>query len=256
MSKPRRTRSPIYVRLSEKRIKQIESLIEGWSFETRLFVLRRLRQYNPKRSAFDFITGWLRGLFKPVDRSFQFLRNPEALSDWRRRIEVSGSRSASATWNKILAKELDWNDYHYLTYLLERRTADIFVPPRFREIFERIYHAHILKEYTEDPSVPRAPLVVVIGSSGSGKSATVKQALEEAIFSSEVRRTRSSPPSRSGAASPTSTPSSPCASSAGARPSACVFSPASPSSNTSSASGSPRPSPCWRRRGSGSITPW
>ncbi len=187
MSRIRKTRSPVYVRLSEKRIKQIEALVDGWTFETRLFVLRRLRQYDPSRSAFDFITSLVKSLFKPVDRSFKFLHNPEALSDWRRRIEVSGSRNASATWEKILARELNWHDYHYLTYLLERRTADIFVPPRFREIFERIYHAHILKEYTEDPSVPRAPLVLVIGSSGSGKSATVKQAIEEAIFASEVR---------------------------------------------------------------------
>lgn len=129
----------------------------------------------------------MRQAFKPVDRSFQFLRNPEALSDWRRRIEVSGSRNASATWNKILAKELDWHDYHYLTFLLEKKTADVYVPPHFLEIFEKIYHAHVLKEYTEDPSVPRAPLVLVIGGSGSGKSATVKQAVEEAIFASEVR---------------------------------------------------------------------
>ena len=35
--------------------------------------------------------------------------------------------------------------------------------------------------------IPRAPLVLVIGNSGSGKSATVKQAIEEAFFSSEVK---------------------------------------------------------------------
>ena len=187
MSKVRKTRSPIYVRLPEKRIRQIEHLVAGWNFETRVFVLRRLRQYDPHRSLFDFLTDWLRGLLKPDDRSFQVLRNPELLSDWRRRIEVSGSRSASATWNRILSRELNWHDYHYLRFLLEKQTSDIYVPPGFLEIFRKLYHAHILKEYTEDPAVPRAPLVLVIGSSGSGKSATVKQALEQAVFAAEVR---------------------------------------------------------------------
>ncbi len=146
-----------------------------------------MRQYDPHRSLFDFLTGWLRGLFKTDDRSFQFLRNPELLSDWRRRIEVSGSRNAAATWNRILGRELNWHDYHYLRFLLEEQTSDVYVPPGFLEIFRKLYHAHILKEYTEDPAVPRAPLVLVIGSSGSGKSATVKQALEGAVFAAEVR---------------------------------------------------------------------
>lgn len=150
-------------------------------------MLRRLRQYDPRRGVFDFLSGWLRGLFKTDDRSFQFLRKPELLSDWRRRIEVSGSRNASATWNKILDRELSWHDYHYLRYLLERQTADVFVPAEFLELFRKLYQAHILKEYTEDPAVPRAPLVLVIGSSGSGKSATMRQALEEAVFGAEVR---------------------------------------------------------------------
>jgi len=183
----RKTRSPVYVRLSEGRIRQIESLNAGWSFETRLFVLRRLRQYQPSHTPVDVLRAWWRRLRRPGERSFQILRDPEQLSDWRRRFEVSGSQSAGAAWNKILEKELDWHDYQYLTFLLERKTADCFVPPSFLEIFRKLYHAHILKEYTEDPAVPRAPLVLVIGSSGSGKSATVKQAIEEAIFATEVR---------------------------------------------------------------------
>ncbi|MFA7536717.1 MAG: AAA family ATPase [Desulfuromonadales bacterium] len=187
MSQSRKTRSPIYVRLPENRIKQIEVLVADWGFETSLFVLRRLRQYDPKRGLFDVLTQWLRGWFSRDERSFQFLRNPELLSDWRRRIEVSGSRNAAATWNRILSRELTWHDYHYLRFLLEQQTTDIYLPPDFLEIFRKLYHAHILKEYTEDLEVPRAPLVLVIGSSGSGKSATVKEALEQVVFGSEVR---------------------------------------------------------------------
>ncbi|WP_305046005.1 AAA family ATPase [Geoalkalibacter sp.] len=187
MAKPRKTRSPVYVRLSEKRIRQIEALVDGWGFETRLFVLRRLRQYYPSRGPIDLLRAWLRRTLKPGERSFQNLRDPELLSDLRHRFELAGSGDAAAAWNRILSRELDWHDYHYLKYLLEKQTSDIFVPQAFLDTFNKIYRAHILKEYTEDPKVPRAPLVLVIGSSGSGKSATVKQAVEEAIFSSEVR---------------------------------------------------------------------
>ncbi len=187
MSRERKTRRAVYVRLSEKRVRQIEALVAGWSFETRLFVLRRLRQYEPARPLWQLVKGGVRRLFQSEERSFQILRDPEQLSDWRRRFEVSGSQNATAAWNKILSREVDWHDYEYLIYLLEKQTADIHVPPPFLEVFNKLYHAHILKDYTEDPSVPRAPLVLIIGSSGSGKSATAKQALEEALFGSEVR---------------------------------------------------------------------
>jgi len=187
MSSVRKTRSPVYVRLSEGRIRQIEALVASWSFETRLFVQRRLRQYRPRHSPVRLLFEGVRRVIWPVERRFVYLRDPEKLSDWRRRIEVSGSQNAAATWQRILDRELDWHDYQYLTYLLEQQTTDIFVPERLKRLFDRIYHAHILKEYSEDPELPRTPLVLVIGSSGSGKSATVKQALEETIFCREVQ---------------------------------------------------------------------
>ena len=183
----RKTRTPVYVHLSEKRIRQIETLVEGWSYEIRLFVLRRLRQFVPKRTPLALLRAGLRRLLVPRERKFQLLQDPEQLNDWRKRFEVAGSQNARAAWEKILQRELDWHDYQYLVDLLEKRTSDIFVPEKLLRIFDRLYHAHILKEYTEDPEVPRAPLVLVIGGSGSGKSATVSQAIEEAIFRPEVR---------------------------------------------------------------------
>ena len=174
------------MRLSEKRISQIEALVAGWSYETRLFVLRRLRQHNPVRNPLALLKPWLKRFLLPAERTFQHLRDPEALSDWRRRFQLSGLQSPAAAWNKVLDRELDWHDYQYLVSLLEAQTADIYVPPPFLEVFSKLYRAHILKEYAEDPAIPRAPLVLVIGSSGSGKSATVKQAVEQAVFANEV----------------------------------------------------------------------
>ncbi|PLX78088.1 MAG: AAA family ATPase [Desulfuromonas sp.] len=187
MGQVRVTRSPIYIKLSEPRIRQIEALVASWSFETRLFVLRRLRQYDPGHSPLAFSVNWFRRTLLAEERKFDHLQDPEKLSDWRHRIEVSGSQNATATWNKILERELDWHDYQYLRLLLEQQSSDIYVPPGLSRLFEKIYHAHILKEYSEDPEVPRTPLLLIIGSSGSGKSVTVKQALEESMFQAEVQ---------------------------------------------------------------------
>jgi len=187
MPQTRKTRTPIYVSLSESRISQIENLVAGWSNETRRFVLRRLHQYNPHRSLFERLYLFFRGLYKTEERVFNLLQNPSLLNNWHQRFEAAGSQDATAAWNRILSKELDHHDHQYLTFLLEKETVDTFVPKSIASIFDKLYHAFVLKEYSDDPEVPRAPLILVIGNSGSGKSATVKQAVEEAFFSSEVR---------------------------------------------------------------------
>ncbi len=187
MPQIRKTRAPIYVSLSEARIKQIEGLVTSWSNETRRFVLRRLHQYTPSRSLSKRVFTYIQGLIKEEERKFNLLQDPAKLNDWHNRFEAAGSQDATAAWNRILSKELDQQDHQYLTYLLERETIDTFVPRSLIATFDKLYHAFILKEYSDDPEVPRAPLVLVIGSSGSGKSATIKQAIEETFFSSEVK---------------------------------------------------------------------
>lgn len=187
MPQTRKTRTPVYVSLSESRIQQIENLVAGWSNETRRFVLRRLHQYNPSRSLPERLRNWVRRQFKQEEREFKLLQNPSLLNDWHQRFEAAGSQDATAAWNRILARELDHQDHRYLTFLLENETVDTFVPRTIHDLFNRLYHAFILKEYSDDPGVPRAPLILVIGNSGSGKSATVKQAIEDTFFSCEVK---------------------------------------------------------------------
>lgn len=187
MAKIRKTRSPIYVSLSEQRIEQIELLIAGWNNETRRFVLRQLHQYDPDHSFLNRVAKRLRRLIKPRKMDFKMLRDPSRLNDWQQRFRAVGSQDAKAAWHRILSRELDSRDHQYLTYLLERETVDTFVPPEFLHIFELIYHAHVLKEYVDDPKAPQAPFILVIGSSGSGKSATVQQAIEQVFFHSEVK---------------------------------------------------------------------
>ncbi len=187
MPQTRKTRTPIYVSLSEARIQQIENLVAGWSNETRRFVLRRLHQYKPHRSIFERLRKWLKSIFNPDEREFKLLQNPGLLNDWHQRFEAAGSQDATAAWNRILSQELDRHDHQYLTFLLENETLDTYVPKTIHDLFDKLYHAFVLKEYSDDPEVPRAPLILVIGNSGSGKSATVKEAIEQAFFASEVR---------------------------------------------------------------------
>lgn len=187
MPQTRKTRTPIYVSLSEQRIEQIENLVAGWNNETRRFVLRRLHQYNPHRPMLERLLLKIRALFREDQRSFNLLQNPAQLNDWHQRFEAAGSQDANAAWNRILSRELDTHDHQYLTYLLERETVDTYVPEQISALFEKLYRAFVLKEFSDDVQVPRAPLVLVIGNSGSGKSATVKQAIEETFFASEVK---------------------------------------------------------------------
>ena len=78
-------------------------------------------------------------------------------------------------------------DYIYLLALLENELTDVHVPLELVVLFEKIYRAHIRKEYISDPAVPKAPLLLIAGPSGSGKTATVKQAIEKVVFGNEVR---------------------------------------------------------------------
>ena len=61
------------------------------------------------------------------------------------------------------------------------------MPHELKDLFDKIYRAHIRKEYISDPEVPKAPLLLFIGPSGSGKTATVTETVENVIFINEVR---------------------------------------------------------------------
>lgn len=183
----RSTREIRHVRLSESRIQEIQKLVAGWPYETKAFMRARLNQYKPPRRYFKRA---FKILIFPVfiarEKTFKILKDPEILTDWQMRFEVSGQTNPQAAWNSILETELNKNDYEYLRSLLNQELSDIHVPFELKESFNKIYKAHVRKEYLSDPTVPKAPVILVSGVSGSGKSATVRQALEEVIFDNRV----------------------------------------------------------------------
>jgi len=176
-----------YVRLSEKRIREIEDLVAAWPYETRAFMRARLNQYKPPS---DLVNALLdRGLslfMASPQKNFIVLKDPDILTDWQKRFEISGQVNPQEAWNKILEKELSTKDYLFLLALLDRELTDVHIPWELQDLFEKIYRAHIRKEYISDPIVPKAPLLLIVGPSGSGKTATITHAIDKVIFANEI----------------------------------------------------------------------
>jgi SpoVK/Ycf46/Vps4 family AAA+-type ATPase len=183
----RLTKEARYVRLPERRIREIEELVASWPYETKAFMRARLNQYRPPTGFLNTVLEATVSLvFPPHANHFAILRDPEILTDWQRRFDVSGETNPQEAWHRLLEKEVSARDYRYMVALLDKELADVHVPAELKAFFEKIYRAHIRKEYLADSEVPKAPLVLVVGPSGSGKTATVSQALEEVIFRDDV----------------------------------------------------------------------
>jgi SpoVK/Ycf46/Vps4 family AAA+-type ATPase len=185
---PRRlTRNITYVRLPEQRIKEIEALVATWPYETKAFMRARLNQYKPP-------SGWLNALLDiflsfimdAPEKHFKVLKDPDILTDWQKRFELSGQANPQDAWNRILEKEVTARDYRYLLSLLDHELSDVHVPVEMEELFEIIYRAHIRKEYVSDSGTPKAPLLLIVGPSGSGKTSTVVESIEKVVFNDQV----------------------------------------------------------------------
>ncbi len=182
------TREKIYISLPEETIKKIESMVLSWSYDTKAFVRSRLNQY---KASHPLISG-MKDLFHLIffmrrkKRQMNVLNNPQILTDWKKRFLYSGETNPGASWNRIIEKELTKPEYHYLIAVLDRELTDLHVPMELEETFDKIYRVHIRKEHIEDPDVPKAPIMLIEGTSGSGKSATVREALEKVIFRNTV----------------------------------------------------------------------
>jgi transitional endoplasmic reticulum ATPase len=185
---PRRmTKKITYVRLPEHRIKEIQALVASWPYETKSFMRARLNRFVPPPAWLTALTGWVRSLFMETpQKTFHVLKDPDILTDWQKRFELSGQSNPQDAWNRILKKEINRKDYLYLTALIDRALSDVHVPGELETIFEKIYRAHIRKEYVGDATIPKAPLLLVVGPSGSGKSSTVTEAIEKVIFANRV----------------------------------------------------------------------
>jgi len=184
----RTTKQKTLIRLPEAAIKKIEALVATWSYDTKAFVRSRLNQYKPPHPLMSFIQESFFVIFfmRRKKRKMNVLNNPEILRDWKKRFLYSGETNPGASWNAIIEKELTKSEHQYLIAVLDKELTDLHVPFELEETFDKIYRAHIRKEHIEDPDVPKAPIVLIEGTSGSGKSATVRETLEKVVFRNEV----------------------------------------------------------------------
>ncbi|MCK5837424.1 MAG: AAA family ATPase, partial [Desulfobacula sp.] len=184
----RTTKEKTLIRLPEESIKKIEHLVNAWNYDTKAFVRSRLNQYKAIHPLISFLkeSFFLLFFMRRKKRKMNVLNNPEILRDWKKRFLYSGETNPGASWNMIIEKELTKPEYHYLIAVLDKELTDLHVPFELEETFDKIYRAHIRKEHIEDPDVPKAPIVLIEGTSGSGKSATVRETLEKVVFRNEV----------------------------------------------------------------------
>ena len=184
----RPTKEKRYITLPEEAIKKIESMVDAWTYDTKAFVRSRLNQYRPPNRLIASVKNLFFVVFfmKKQQKQMNVLNNPQILTDWKKRFLYSGEINPAASWNRIIEKELTKAEYHYLIAVLDKELTDLHVPMELEKIFEKIYRAHIRKEHLEDPDVPKAPIMLIEGSSGSGKSATAREALEKVVFRNEV----------------------------------------------------------------------
>ncbi|WP_300457927.1 AAA family ATPase [Desulfobacula sp.] len=184
----RTTKEKTLIRLPEESIKKLENLVNAWSYDTKAFVRSRLNQYKVVHPFISFLKESFFFLFfmRRKKRKMNVLNNPEILRDWKKRFLYSGETNPGASWNMIIEKELTKPEYHYLIAVLDKELTDLHVPFELEETFDKIYRVHIRKEHIEDPDVPKAPIVLIEGTSGSGKSATVRETLEKVVFRNEV----------------------------------------------------------------------
>jgi transitional endoplasmic reticulum ATPase len=183
----RLTREITYVQLTERRIQEINSLVAAWPQETKSFMRARLNQFRPPMGLLNTVLETFLSMFMEApEKHFNVLKDPDILTDWQKRFEISGHTNPQESWNKILEKEVSAKDYRYLLSLLDKELVDVHIPVELYELFEKIYRAHLRKEYLSDPAIPKASLLLVIGPSGSGKTSTVTQAVNRIIFGNEV----------------------------------------------------------------------
>ena len=186
MTNIRETKKPIKIKLSSKRKAQLDDLLEYWNFETKEFVKGFLK---PHLSYYD--SGFkLSDKFVKKDGKFTFLKNPGIFKSWEERFRITGKKNARCAFKKILTKELTYHDAHYLVNNLEEDLTNIIVPKEILDLFYNTYVTHLRREMAYIKGVPKKPLILIIGPTGAGKTHTIKGAIEQAIFSNELKITK------------------------------------------------------------------
>ncbi len=186
----RETKKPVRIIISTKRKEQLDDLLSKWDFETKEFIRGILKTHLNTYFAKNI------GLTSPIRRfrskkaknsDLKFISDPEVLRSWEKRYEITGEKSARKSFEKILKKELSYDDTVYLTHCLNLQLSDVVVPDELVDLLNKTYIAHLRKELSDNIGAPKKPFILVVGPTGAGKTHTIKGAVELGIFNNELR---------------------------------------------------------------------
>ncbi len=181
----RETKKPIEIELSEERIKQLDDLMKGWDFETKIFLKALLKSYIVKFVP-ELIFLASKFLRRKENKEFKLLSSPNKFRNWEKRFIETGKTNTKEAYNKLLKKEVSIDEAQYLLHKITEEINDVVLPEELVKLFNDIYLVHLKGEGNFGRKAPKKPFILVTGGTGSGKTETTKGLIERAIFSNEI----------------------------------------------------------------------
>lgn len=184
-------KDPIRIKIRPSHKQSIDDLIDSWDFKTQENVSGLLEKYFERhgfiQEAMDVGkwvgkgAKWLMG--EDEEHSIKELSDPTILKDWKKRFEATDEIDRNKAFDKLFEDELGKTGIYYTIKRLREETKNTYVPEKFGDLLLRTYQKHLQQKVEADDlalsSLPRAPLIMVVGGTGAGKSATVVQAIDE-----------------------------------------------------------------------------
>ena len=200
------TKDLIRVKIRPSHKKSIDELLENWDFKTNEKVLGLLEGYCSRQQSLEerhkeeggtgnpqfWITRKAKKLTNFVlseneeEYEIEHVKDIRKLEDSCLRFELTDEIDSGKSFDKIFENELGKEGIYYTIKKLRDNVKNVCVPEEFGGLLWQSYRKFIskaMKVSEEDKiSLPKAPLFLVIGPSGGGKTATVKQAIDDYLF--------------------------------------------------------------------------
>lgn len=180
----RKTKVPIFLNVKEAKKRKLEKLVDKLDNTHKKHLLKNLGPFILKRSSSRRarLAEWIRPYKDPVYLGYL----EKELYSEEERFKITKEASPQAQFYKIFKNSLKIDDAKYLANLLRKSLKSIYVTPKIGSLLQKIYEAHIREEFTQDKEVPKVPLMLIIGNTRSGKTATIRAGLEDYVFENEV----------------------------------------------------------------------